>query len=88
MRFGMNDLFASIPPHTYNSYARVVRCSWSILGGPDQALLNLPDEGDGLEAYHHLLGQPVEIFTGSGSIDLVGLHFSGSPTPCSIPPGD
>jgi hypothetical protein len=68
MRIGMNDLFASIPPHTYDSYARVVRCSWSIFGGPDQALLNLPDEDDGLEAYRQLLGQVVEVFTGSGKM--------------------
>lgn len=67
MRIGQNDLFASIPPHTYDSFARVMQCSWSALGGPDQAVLSLPDEGDGLGAFKHLLGQAVEIFTGSGS---------------------
>lgn len=67
MRFSLSDLFASIPPHQYDSFARVSRCSWTALGGPDEALLSLPNEGDDLEAYMHLLGQPVEIFTGSGS---------------------
>ncbi|MGB4594514.1 MAG: choice-of-anchor R domain-containing protein [Anaerolineaceae bacterium] len=67
MRIESNNLFASIPPHTYESHAQVIRCSWSVLGGPDRALLNLADEGDGLEAYRHLLGQPVEIFAASGS---------------------
>lgn len=67
MRIGAKDLFASIPPHTYDSFARVVRCSWSVLGGPEKAVLHLPDEGDGLESYQHLLGQPVEIFNSSGN---------------------
>lgn len=80
MRIGMKELFASIPPHTHDSFARVTNCSWSILGGPDQALLTLPDEGDGLDAYQHLLGKPVEIFTGEGSLVWWG-YISGIRAP-------
>ena len=80
MRIGMKELFASIPPHTHDSFARVNNCSWSILGGPDQALLTLPDEGDGLDAYQHLLGKPVEIFTGEGSLVWWG-YISGIRAP-------
>lgn len=62
----MSELFVSISPHTFYSFASVVRCSWSVIGGPEQVVIELHDDG-GLDEFQQLLGQPIEIFTASGS---------------------
>jgi hypothetical protein len=56
-----------------------------MIGGPDQALFSVPDQGNGLEAYRHLLGQPVEVFTASGSRILWGYISAFRRIDCQFP---